>query len=101
MVTKHSELAKRQAQDRYGWFTSPISRTARPPSCHEEVGSSSHHCTAPPTSSNDSSVEMWEVPPPPATHLGDSSTSSGFNDECPHAKEVSSNELLLDFNYLV
>jgi hypothetical protein len=33
------------------------------------------------------------VPPPPSTHLGDSSpTSSGYNDECPHIREVSSYE---------
>jgi hypothetical protein len=27
--------------------------------------------------------------------------SSGYNNECPHIKEVSSYELLLDFNCLV
>jgi hypothetical protein len=30
-----------------------------------------------------------------------SSDSSGYNDECPHIKEVSSYELLIDFNCLV
>jgi hypothetical protein len=36
---------------------------------------------------------MWEVPPPPSTRLGDSSsTSLGYNDECPHIREVSSYE---------
>jgi hypothetical protein len=29
------------------------------------------------------------------------SVSSGYNDECPHVKEVRSYELLLDFNCLV
>jgi hypothetical protein len=29
------------------------------------------------------------------------SDSPGYNDECPHVKEVSSYELLLDFNCLV
>jgi hypothetical protein len=118
MVSKHSELVKRQTRDRYGRFASLSSRTAPPslrqevrsssyhstalpPSC-QEVRSSSRHSTAPPPSSDDSSVEMWEVPPPPPTRLGDSySTSSGYNDECPHFKEVSSYELFLDFNYLV
>jgi hypothetical protein len=55
---------------------------------------------APP--SDDSSVEMWEVPPPPPTRLGDtSSTSLDYNDECPHVKEVISYELVLYFNCLV
>jgi hypothetical protein len=45
---------------------------------------------------------------PPLTRLevasssDDSPTnSSGYNDECPHVKEVSPYELLLDFNCLV
>jgi hypothetical protein len=118
MVNKHSELVMRQARDGYGRFASPSSRTTHLPSGQEvassshrqiaplhsgqEVGSSSCHRTAPPPSSDNSSVEMWEVPPPPPTRLGDSSsTSSGYNDECPHVKEVSSYELLLDFNCLV
>jgi hypothetical protein len=49
MVSKHSELVKRQARDHYGRFTSPSSRTAPPPS-HQEVGSSSRCDTAPPPS---------------------------------------------------
>jgi hypothetical protein len=114
MVSKHSELTKRQARDHYGRFSSPSSRTtppsrqevgssssrrtAPPPSCMQEVGSSSHRRTAPPRSRqeeapSDDSVEMWVVAPPPTppTHLGDSSsTSSGYNDRCPHVREVSS-----------
>jgi hypothetical protein len=66
MVSKHSKLTKRQAQNYYGWFASPSSRTAPPPSGHEvgssssrhtapppshhKVANSSHHCTAPPPS---------------------------------------------------
>jgi hypothetical protein len=52
-------------------------------------------------------MEMWEVTPPPPTRLKEASSddspsaSSGYNDECPHVKEVSSYELFLDFNYLV
>jgi hypothetical protein len=102
MVSKHSELVKRQARDYYGRFASPSSRTAPPLLRRQEVGSSSRHHTAPPPSSNDLSVEMWEVPPLPSTSLGDSSsTSLDYNDECPHVKEVRSNKLLLDFNCLV
>jgi hypothetical protein len=112
---------KRQAWDRYGWFS--------PPSRHE-VGSTSHHCIASPPSrqeeaSSDDSVQMWVVdpppplrlqvatppppltrlvappPPPPSTRVDDSSSdSSGYNDECTHVKEVSSYELL-HFNCLV
>jgi hypothetical protein len=117
MVSKHLELAKRQALDRYWRFASPSSRTTPPPSC-QEVGSSSHHRTAPPPSrqevgssnrrrtapppsSDNSIVEMWEVPPPPPPRLDDSSTSLGYNAECHHVKEVSSYKLLLDFNCLV
>jgi hypothetical protein len=50
---------------------------------------------------------MWVVAPPPPTRLEEASSddtpsaSSGYNDECPHIKEVSLYELLLDFNYLV
>jgi hypothetical protein len=83
MVSKHSELVKRKGQDHYGRFASPS------------------RCTAPP-SSDDSSVKMWEVSPPPPTCLGDYSwTSSCYNDEYPHVKEVSSYELLQDCNCLV
>jgi hypothetical protein len=102
MVSKHSELTKRQTQDLYGRFASPSRYTALPPSRRQEVGSSSRRRTAPPPTSDNLSVEMWVVPPPPPTYLGDSSsTSSGYYDECPHIKEVTSYELLLDFNYLV
>jgi hypothetical protein len=63
MVSKHSELVKRQVQDRYGRFASPSSRIAPPPS-HHEVGSFSHRRTAPPPSrqeeaSSNDLVEMW------------------------------------------
>jgi hypothetical protein len=50
---------------------------------------------------------MWEVALPPLTCMKEASsddspsTSLGYNDECLHVKEVSSYELLLDFNYLV
>jgi hypothetical protein len=99
MVSKHSELTKRQAQNRYGRFTSPSSRIT--PLSRQEVGSSRCHRIAPPPSDG-SSVEMCEVPPPLLIHLGDpSSTSSGYNDKCPHVKEVSSYELFLYFNCLV
>jgi hypothetical protein len=41
------------------------------------------------------------APPPPSTRIDNSSSdSSGYNDECPHVKEVSSYELL-HFNCLV
>jgi hypothetical protein len=60
MVSKHSELVKRHARDRYRRFASPSSRTAPPPLC-QEVGSSSRRRTTLPPSSDDSSVEMWEV----------------------------------------
>jgi hypothetical protein len=111
IIKKHSELTKKQVRDRYGRFTSHSSRTTPPPS-RQEVESSSRRCTAPPpsheeeASSDDSIVEMWEVPPP-LTCLEEASSddfplaSSGYNDECPHIKEVSSYELLLDFNCLV
>jgi hypothetical protein len=63
-------------------------------------------------------MEMWVLAPPPPTRLvapplsptrlevaslsDDSpSDSSGYNNECPHVKEVSSYELLLDFKFLV
>jgi hypothetical protein len=102
MVSKHSKLAKRQARDRYRRFTSPSSHAAPPLLRRQEVESSSRRYTTPPTSSDDSSVEIWDVPLPPPTRLGDSSlTFSGYNDECPHVKEVSSYELLLNFNCLV
>jgi hypothetical protein len=76
MVIKHSELANRQAGDRYRRFASPVSRTAHTPLHRQEVGSSNRRHTAPPTSSDDSSVKMWEVPPPPSTRLSDSSLTS-------------------------
>jgi hypothetical protein len=84
-----------------------------PPSCMTEVGSSSHRRTALPlscqeeASSNDSVVEMWVVAPLTSTRLEEASsddspsTSSGYNGECLYIKEVSSYELLLDFNCLV
>jgi hypothetical protein len=136
MVSKHSELAKRQARDRYGRFAYPSSHTA-PPLSRQEVGSLSHRRTAPlpsrmqevrsssrcrttPSPSrqeevlSDDSVEMWVVAPPaparlvappPTTLLEVASSSddysSGYNNECPHIKEMSSFELLLDFNCLV
>jgi hypothetical protein len=63
-------------------------------------------------------MEMWVVAPPPPVRLvaplpsltrlevassSDNTPSGylGYNDECPHVKEVSSYELLLDFNCLV
>jgi hypothetical protein len=65
MVNKHLELAKRQAQDRYGRFASPSSHTALPPSRHE-VGSFSRRCTAPPPSLHEvrSSSHRHTTPPP-------------------------------------
>jgi hypothetical protein len=131
MVSKHSELAKRQAQERYKWFAPPLSRTtppphqevgsssrhrtAAPPSCMQEVGSSTRRHTAPPHSrqeeaSSYDSMGIWVVahPPSPLTRLEEASSSndspsdsSGYNVECPHVKEVSSYELLVDFNCLV
>jgi hypothetical protein len=65
MVSKCSELTKRQARDCYGRLASPVSCIVPPASRHQEVGSSSRRRTAPPPSSDDSSVEMWEVTPPP------------------------------------
>jgi hypothetical protein len=93
MVSKHSELTKRQARDHYRRFASLSSCTAPPPS-HREVGSSSRHRTAPPPSrmqkvgssncrrtaprpsrqeeaSLDDSMEMWVMVPPPPTRLVD------------------------------
>jgi hypothetical protein len=118
MVIKHMELAKRQEVG-----SSSRCHIAPPPSRMQEVGSSSRRRTAPPPScqeevSLDDSVEMWVVapppparlvaPPPPPTCLEEASSSdnppsdsSSYNDECPHIKEVSSYELLLDFNCLV
>jgi hypothetical protein len=73
-----------------------------------------HHTALPPPSyqkgaSSDDSVEIWVVTPPPPARLmapppptclevasssDDSpSDSSGYNDECPHIKEVSSYQL--------
>jgi hypothetical protein len=87
MVSKHSELKKRQDRDRYGRFASPSSHTTPHTSLHE-VGSSNRHCTAPPpsrmqevgscsrrrtasppSSDSDDSVEMWVVAPPLPTRL--------------------------------
>jgi hypothetical protein len=60
--------------------------------------------------SSDDSVGMWVVtpPPPPPTYLEVASSSedslsdsSGYNDECPHVKEVNSYDLLLDFNCFI
>jgi hypothetical protein len=120
MVSKHSELMKRQARYRYGRFVSsssgtapPLSRhevgssncrhTAPPPSCMQEVGSSYHCYIAPPPSSDsDDSVEMWmPTPPPPPTRLAPSPPLTCVW-VCPHLKEVSSHwTLILDFNCLV
>jgi hypothetical protein len=91
--------------------------TAPPLSCMQEVGSSSSRRTAPPSrqgASSDDSVEIWVVhciaplrlgTPPPArlvapptmtplevTSSSDDSPSNslGYNDDCPHVKQVSS-----------
>jgi hypothetical protein len=89
-----------------------------PPPSRHEVGCSSHRCTTPrpmcqEETSSDDSVELSVVAPPtlclqvdtppptrlaappPPTHVEESSDnspsdSSGYNDECPHIKEVSS-----------
>jgi hypothetical protein len=62
-----------------------------------------------PVSDDDSEVEMWVVAPP-LTHLevdltssssDDSLTSSGYNDECPHVKEVSCDQLFIHYNCLL
>jgi hypothetical protein len=50
------------------------------------------------------STWSWWVVAPPRTRLelaSSDSSSLGYNDECAHVKEVSSYELLLDFNYLI
>jgi hypothetical protein len=74
-ILGYLELVKKKARDYYERFASPSSRTAPPPS-RQEVGSSSRRHTA-----------------PPPTRLGDSSsTCSGYNDEYPHIREVSSYE---------
>jgi hypothetical protein len=49
MLSKHSELAKKQTQDRYGRFASPSSHISAPPS-GQEVESYSRCRTAPPPS---------------------------------------------------
>jgi hypothetical protein len=117
MVSKHSELAKRQDRDHYERFASPSSHTAPPPSHRQEMGSSSRRRTAPPplhqeeASSNDSVAPpppptcLVAPPHPPPTRVEESSDdspsdSSDYNEECPHVKEVSSYELL-HFNCLV
>jgi hypothetical protein len=97
---------KRQARYRYGRFTSPSNGTAPPPSC-QEVGSSSCHRTAPPPLRSVTPPPPARLVAPPPTRVEEVSSddypsdSSGYNDKCPHVKEVSSYELLLDFNYLV
>jgi hypothetical protein len=71
MVSKQSELVKKQARYRYGRFASPTSRTT--PTSRQEVESSSHLSTAhapshqEEASFDDSIVEMWEVSPPPTS----------------------------------
>jgi hypothetical protein len=118
MVSKHSELMKRQTRDRYERSASPSSHTAHPPLFHKvgnssrctappplrmhEVGSSSRRRTAPPPlrqeeASSDDSVEMWVAAPPRPTRVEKSSDdfpsdSSDYNDECPHIKEERSYE---------
>jgi hypothetical protein len=107
MVSKHLQLTKRQARDRYGRFASPLSCTAPPPSCHEvgsssrrrtapppscmqEVGSSSRPHTAPPPSFDlDDSVEMWLMAPPPLHLQVAPPPLPTCLEECPHIKEVS------------
>jgi hypothetical protein len=100
IVSKHSELTKRQAQDRYGRFASPLSGTAPAPS-HHEVGSSNHRRTAPPPSRMQevgSSSRRYIAPPP--TCLTPPPPTCVW--VCPHLKEVSSYwTLILDFNCLV
>jgi hypothetical protein len=93
-----------------------------PSCMHEVESSSHRHTAHPSLrqeeASSDDSVEMWVAappplhlhvsplppstcmaapPPPPLTHVEESpddspSDSSGYNDECPHIKEVSSHE---------
>jgi hypothetical protein len=111
MVSKHSELVKRQARDRYGRFASPSSHTTPPSSRMQKVGSSSRRRTTPPLRQDnaltDDSMKMWVAAPPlrlqvapPPTHLAapprltrvdessdDSpSDSSDYNNECPTSK---------------
>jgi hypothetical protein len=93
VIKKYSKLVKKEARDCYGRFLSPLSRTAPPPLCMQEVGSSSRRRTAPPpscqeeASSNNSIVEMWEVAPPHLTQLEEASSddspspSLGYNNE--------------------
>jgi hypothetical protein len=81
-------------------WEAPADIALAPPSCMQEVGSSScHHTTPPPSCDSDELVEMWVVappplclqvappltclvPPPPLTYIW----------LCPHVKEVSSYE---------
>jgi hypothetical protein len=93
VIKKYSKLVKKEARDYYGRFPSPSNRTAPPPLCMQEVGSSSRCRTAPPpscqeeASSKNSIVEMWEVAPPHLTQLEEASSddspspSSGYNNE--------------------
>jgi hypothetical protein len=118
MISKHSELVNKQAQDEKGRFASPLSqlirrrtsppssqpvqprttRTAPPPSRREDVYRTT--CTTPPScqeaSSDPSIVEMWVLAPPPSRQGASSDSSSNYNDECPHGKKVSSYLLLQD-----
>jgi hypothetical protein len=98
---KHLDLTKKQAPDRYEMFAPPLFHTALPSSC-QEVASSSHRHTAPPPSHQEEAsfddfvVEMWVVAPPPPTCLEEASSddtpsaSLGYNNECPHVKDVRS-----------
>jgi hypothetical protein len=71
MVSKHSKLMKRQVQDRYERFTSPLSRTV-PPS-RQEVGNSSRYTTAPPP------LRMREVGSSSHGDVGGDSSSPGMS----------------------
>jgi hypothetical protein len=91
--------------------------TAPPPLCQEEASSEDsvemwvvHHTAPPPlhlVTPPPPSACLVTPPPPPLTRVEEVSSdespsdSSGYNDECPHVKKVSSYELLLYFNYLV
>jgi hypothetical protein len=81
MVSKHSELTKWHARDRYERFASPLSRTFPPPSRMQEVGRSSCRRTAPPptrqeeASSDDLVGDVGDASSS-STSAGDSSSSS-------------------------
>jgi hypothetical protein len=64
MVSKHSELVKRQAQDLYERFTSPSSRTAPPPSRQEVRSSNRRRTTHPPSRQEVESYSRRTAPPP-------------------------------------